>query len=117
MELNSETAHYISTHYNNLLSFEEKIVVKYILTSFKQPGSEADERIRKLTVKLGWITESQPLLQLMLGGEEKFEIFIANKISERFPDKIFMNYCPKCGGLARTPLAKVCRHCGYSWHE
>jgi hypothetical protein len=26
-----------------------------------------------------------------------------------------INTCPQCGQLARTPLAKQCRHCGHDW--
>ncbi len=27
-----------------------------------------------------------------------------------------LNFCPQCHGLARTPLARQCRHCAYDWH-
>lgn len=33
------------------------------------------------------------------------------------PEKVFLNNCPKCNKLARTPYARQCRHCGHSWHE
>lgn len=32
-------------------------------------------------------------------------------------EKVFLNNCPKCDKLARTPYAKQCRYCGYNWHH
>ncbi|MCJ8155648.1 hypothetical protein MKJ01_17975 [Chryseobacterium sp. SSA4.19] len=42
---------------------------------------------------------------------------IAKRIMKETPDKVFFNNCSKCGKLARTPFAKQCRYCGYSWHS
>lgn len=47
---------------------------------------------------------------------EKEKEKIAKLILEKYPDKISFNYCPKCNGLARTPFAKQCLHCGHDWH-
>jgi hypothetical protein len=30
---------------------------------------------------------------------------------------IFLNYCPKCSALCRTPLARMCVACGHSWRD
>ena len=42
---------------------------------------------------------------------------IAEVIMHDFRDKIFLNYCPNCGKLARTPNAKQCRFCCNDWHD
>jgi hypothetical protein len=31
-------------------------------------------------------------------------------------DEIFLNYCPQCTELCRTPKARMCVQCGHSWH-
>lgn len=41
---------------------------------------------------------------------------IAQYVLAESRDKIFFNYCPACGKLARTPLARQCR-CGHSWRK
>lgn len=41
---------------------------------------------------------------------------IAEIILRDYSDKVFLNNCPKCGKLARTPKAKQCRFCEYNWH-
>jgi hypothetical protein len=30
---------------------------------------------------------------------------------------IFLNDCPKCSALCRTPLARMCVACGHSWRD
>ena len=47
------------------------------------------------------------------------EVEMKNKIAQRLladHGHELINNCPKCGGLARTPHARQCRHCGYDWH-
>jgi hypothetical protein len=40
---------------------------------------------------------------------------IADRIGHEHSRELF-NHCPKCGKLARTPLARQCRYCNYDWH-
>jgi hypothetical protein len=47
---------------------------------------------------------------------EYFKKTIAEKVLREHGDQVFINKCPRCGRLARTPLAKQCRHCGHDWH-
>ena len=54
--------------------------------------------------------------ELVSLGKEALENKIAYRLLEEH-SKELLNNCPKCGGLARTPFAKQCRHCGYDWHE
>lgn len=48
-------------------------------------------------------------------GKAGMQMKIAERLVRELEDKI-INNCPKCGGLARTPRAKQCRHCGHDWH-
>lgn len=48
-------------------------------------------------------------------GEEVLNQQIAERLFTHHKDQI-LNTCPRCEKLARTPLAKQCRHCGFDWH-
>lgn len=48
-------------------------------------------------------------------GEEELRHTIAERLFKEHADEI-LNTCPRCEKLARTPLAKQCRHCGFDWH-
>lgn len=42
---------------------------------------------------------------------------VAEIILKDYKEKVFMNNCPNCGKLARTPKSKQCRFCGENWHQ
>jgi hypothetical protein len=45
---------------------------------------------------------------------DEYDISVTNRIITEHRDKIFFNYCPVCGTLARTPYAKQCPK-GHRW--
>ncbi|WP_185146513.1 hypothetical protein [Chryseobacterium lactis] len=65
----------------------------------------------------GWISSDPEITNLLENGYEIFEQNIVTRIMTETPEKVFFNNCPKCNKLARTPYAKQCRYCGYSWHH
>ena len=39
----------------------------------------------------------------------------SERILAQHRDEVFLNQCPKCGTLARTPRAKYCLECLFRW--
>lgn len=60
-------------------------------------------------------TSDPEALALMKDGYEQFARRVRDGILREHRDEVFLNYCPKCGGLANTPKAKQCRSCFYDW--
>ncbi len=79
--------------------------------------SSESEQIRNVMIKRGWINSDPEVIKLLEHGYEVFEQNVVTRIIAETPEKVFFNNCPKCNKLARTPYAKQCRHCGYSWHD
>jgi len=49
--------------------------------------------------------------------EKKFEREkVAIILWEKHKNEIYLNNCPKCGKITRTPKAKQCRFCHHDWH-
>jgi len=46
---------------------------------------------------------------------QKEKATIAQYLIDNHSNEIFINNCPVCGKLTRTPEAKQCRHCGHDW--
>ena len=46
-----------------------------------------------------------------------FMVRTAQRILDKHSDEITFNYCPRCGGLAKTPKARQCRFCDHGWHS
>ncbi|MDH6309209.1 ribosomal protein L40E [Dysgonomonas sp. PFB1-18] len=113
-----ETARYITTYYYHLFSDEEKLALRHQHSTIKLSDREEDNHIKvtELYKEKGWLSDWQPALDLLKDGEDVFYINVAKRIMAESPHKVFLNYCSKCNGLARTPQAKQCRFCGYDWH-
>jgi len=47
---------------------------------------------------------------------DAFKMRVVTRIYVQHKNELSLNLCPKCRKIARTPLAKQCRFCFYSWH-
>jgi len=116
--VDNETAKYIINYFSNLLTSEERMAIKHTNSTYKLEHSTSDNsNLTKIYREKGWLTSDQSVLDLLKDGYEKFELNVASRILSQNSDKIFLNNCPKCNKLARTPYARQCRHCGHSWHD
>ena len=102
------------------MTLKEAAANKHHLTSDKFRNPIANdingEKVDFLQEK-GWLSNDKEVLNLLNEGYELFRSNTAERILKENSDKIYFNNCPKCSKLARTPQAKQCRHCGYSWHK
>jgi hypothetical protein len=62
------------------------------------------------------LSDDPEVLRLASGGLKPFFDRTAKRILAEERDNIFLNNCPVCGALARTPKARQCRVCGHDWH-
>ncbi len=116
--MDNETAKYIINYFSNLLTSEEKMAIRHTNSMYKLDHSISDNsNLTKMYREMGWLTPDQSVLDLLKEGYDKFELNVASRILTQNADKVFLNNCPKCNKLARTPQARQCRHCGYNWHD
>jgi len=112
--MDQETTDYITNYFGNLMTKNEKLALKHQMSSFK---SNENPQFRKIMIDKGWISSDPEITNLLENGYEVFKQNIVTRIMTETPEKVFFNNCPKCNKLARTPHAKQCRFCGYSWHH
>lgn len=112
--MDKETANYIKNYFSNLMTDNEWLALEYHMYTCK---TENNPKMRKLMVDKGWISERHDIKDFLKDGYEEFELGVARRIMKEVPGKVFLNNCPKCNKLARTPYARQCRHCGHSWHD
>lgn len=93
---------------------DEKLALKYHMYTYK---TEGNPKMRKIMVDRGWISEQPNIKEYLKDGYEEFELSVAKRIMNEASEKVFLNNCPKCNKLARTPYARQCRHCGNNWHD
>lgn len=115
--MDTETAKYIATYFSQLLTVKEKLAIKHAHSIIKLDTDDESTNRYKIYLKVGWLSGDKDVQELLKDGYDNFEIKVASRILNEHEDKVFLNYCPKCKKLARTPFAKQCRYCGNDWHE
>jgi hypothetical protein len=116
--VDNETAKYIINYFSDFSTDTEKIAIRHSRSLYKLEDLTSDNTKRALFYKkTGRLTSDQNALDLLEKGYDKFEISVANRILTQHTDKVFLNNCPRCGNLARTPYARQCRYCGHDWHD
>lgn len=112
--MDKETVNYIINYFSKLMTDDEKAALKYHILMYK---SSDNPKMRDVMSKKGWINSSPEIINFLKDGYEEFELNVVKRIMSETPEKVFFNNCPKCNKLARTPNAKQCRYCTYSWHD
>lgn len=112
--MDKELINYIIEHYIGLLGLKEMMVQKHHLATIKANDAN-DSKIKDMVLRQ-WGTRNKEILKLLDNGYDEFKRITAERILREHSDKVVVNNCQKCGRLARTPLAKQCRHCGHDWH-
>jgi len=116
--MDKETARYIFVHFPNLLTSEEVKASRHAMYSEKLGDDDLEHSSRARSYrKRGLLTDDTAVLQLLKDGYDEFERRACERIMAQCPEKIFLNNCPQCNRLARTPYARQCRFCGYNWHD
>ena len=110
-----ELTHYVIRYYPSLMTPTESAARATIFWAGRADASDSPERRR--VIKERFISSDLDVQQLLADGPEDCLYNIRNRILRDNADKVFLNYCPRCHGLARTPQAKQCPHCFFSWHD
>ncbi len=109
-----EEKDYIIKNYLVLMTFREKAAHKAILVQQKTP-LEGTKVGTELNLRFG--ATDPEVKALVEKGLTRFLDDVVERILREQADRIFFNRCPKCQALARTPTAKQCPKCFYSWHD
>lgn len=113
-EVDQDLANYVFSHFSRFMNSTERIEYSYLLNRVKTAASQLrspdEERLRTLTAA---DRESLLLAQYPLSA---FMERTGERILAECRDRVFLNRCPRCGRVARTPTAKQCRYCRHDWH-
>lgn len=110
-----ELTRYIVTNYPNLMTFKEKAAHK---ASFADEKAEALEPGNLQTMlRERWASSDLEVVALLKNGREEFLRDVRDRILREHANEVFLNYCSKCGALTKSPKARQCPKCFYSWHD
>src|SRR5262245_31408112 len=106
---------YIMHSYGFLMNETERLAYLHLITVGKLSRGRTDAGAVAAVRRKGgtpprWLSDDPRVLALTADGLEAFAERIAIRILAEQRDQVFLNYCPKCGGLTRTPKARLCLH-------
>lgn len=120
--MDRDLATYVSTYFCALMTPKEREAERHLTTVFKMMDGRSDPAAQAEAWARGgprrrWMSEDPEVLRLAEGGLEEFRAQFAARVLAERPDDVFLNRCPRCDALTWTPRAKLCLHCGHSWHH
>jgi uncharacterized C2H2 Zn-finger protein len=109
--MDPQLASYLIGYYSRFMSKQEHLAYRHLLATMKASKGLSDataqkevERIKPHPGKL--ISTDPEVLQLARGGMEAFVDSTATRILAEHANEVFLNHCPRCGRLAKTPKAR-----------
>jgi hypothetical protein len=108
---------YVCWNYGSLMTeFEQKVEMAiHVLAKAAQMPASSPERAK---LENYFDVSNDPKLAEALGvGSSSFHESVANRILHDHRDEVFINRCAKCNRIVRSPKARQCLWCGYSWHH
>lgn len=114
--MNKELARYLILHFPRSLTDLEYQAIKHA-QAVEKIGNAGPDSGMAIFYKTRGLTDDPAVQDLLKDGYDAFELNVANRIIAECSEKVFLNKCPKCGKLARTPYARQCRFCHHDWHK
>ena len=110
-----ELARYIFNYYSHLLTPDELSAHRTLLVEAKIAHTDSYEMKQWLREDLVYIDPK--VLALLEAGPPSFFERVRDRVMREHKEKVFLNLCPICNALAKTPTAKQCPKCFFSWHD
>lgn len=111
-----ELTNYILGHWCRLMTEFELRVSRAITARAKATASRSAEMAGVLNKT--WGAVGDPAVETALAdGPEIFRRRVRDRLLSEHAAEIFINRCPSCGRVVRTPLARQCFWCGFDWHS
>ena len=106
---------YVIIHYGNLMTPLEFQGYRSVMGQEKMAvvnSAAIRARLQKM-----FVSEDPEVVAMLANGSDAFLIGVRERILREHSDSVFLNYCPRCGALTRTPRAKLCLKCYHEWRE
>jgi len=109
-----ELTRYVWDYHEHLMTDFERRVGKAIFSRGKAAaGSRA---VSQLLNRLWGLTDDAEVNAALTVGEEVFRRRVCQRVLAEFGSEVFINRCPQCNRVVRTPKALQCFWCGCDWH-
>ena len=108
----SELTRYVWDHYLPLVTDFERRVGTAIIWRQKAVASGSPQMARTFGK-----TDDPEIGFALSEGAEAFRRRVRGRLLVEHAGEVFVNRCPNCERVVRTPRAQQCLWCGHDWHE
>jgi hypothetical protein len=107
---------YVWNNYTHLMTDFERLVGLAIVGRAKVAAIPHPDAARVLGARWGRV--GTPEVDAALAeGPESYRRQVCRRLLAEAGDRVFVNRCPACRRVVRTPTAKQCFWCGHDWHD
>jgi hypothetical protein len=111
-----ELTRYVWDHFSRLMTdFERRVGVAIFGQQKASSFSLSTEASRVLLARWGH-TDDPEVNAALADGPEAFRRRVCRRVLANSGAAVFVNRCPQCGRVVRTPQAHQCFWCGHDWH-
>jgi hypothetical protein len=111
-----ELTRYVWYHYQRLMTeFEWRVGRAIIRRAKLAAGGQAETA---MAAHRRWCEVGVPEVEAALAdGPEVFRRRVRDRLLSERGLEVFVNRCPRCSRVVRTPQARQCFWCGFDWHS
>jgi hypothetical protein len=110
----SELATYVWNHFGRFFTpVEHKAGWAVLADDRARHGSP---QIAQIIWKRHQLADDPAVMAALADGVETFRRRTAQRVLRVHAAELFVNRCPKCTCVVRTPKAQQCLWCGHDWH-
>jgi hypothetical protein len=113
-EEDRELSRYIWDCFSHLMTDFERRVGLAIIGRQKAANAGADAT-QPLMARWGQ-TDDPEVNAALSDGPETFRRRVSSRVLAEAAGEVFVNRCPRCNRVVRTPKARQCFWCGFDWH-
>ena len=107
---------YVWNNFQHLLTRFEKLSASAAMAEEKA-GATSSAAMAGMVITR-WGAQNDPEVAASLKqGVDLFRKRVKERLLQEHTHEIFINRCPKCDRVVRTPRAKQCLWCGHDWHD
>lgn len=108
--------HYLMKNYFSWVGGYRLLHYQRLIKNGKRGIAFMNNQVIAPLLESGLYNENE-LSELLKLSQSELQIELRRRLEMKFGDSIYYNRCPKCNNLVRTPRARQCPVCYYSWHN
>jgi hypothetical protein len=110
-----ELTRYVWDFYGQLMTpFEQRVGWAHLAEGKVAIGHP---EVAEFILRRHSIAGDQEAQAALADGVEAFRRRVCRRVLAEQGAKVFVNRCPSCGSVVRTPQALQCFWCGFDWHS